>query len=84
MRRGATLAPVDAGMEKLRAYGNVTALDGMTPEELRDQIKNYDALIIRSASQASRLPRTAAAAAVAACSSLWNAVAARSPSSTAL
>ena len=48
-----------AGMEKLRAYGNVTALDGMTPEELRDQIKNYDALIIRSASQAGRLPLAA-------------------------
>ena len=40
-----------AGLEKLRAFGNVTALDAMTPEELKDQIKNYDALIIRSASK---------------------------------
>lgn len=41
----------NAGLEKLRAFGNVTALDSMTPEELKEQIKNFDALIIRSASK---------------------------------
>lgn len=44
----------EVGLEKLRAFGNVTALDSMTSKELNDQIKNFDALIIRSASKVTR------------------------------
>ena len=39
------------GLDKLRAFGNVTTSDGMSPEELKAAIGQYDALIIRSASK---------------------------------
>jgi hypothetical protein len=45
-------AVATAGLDLLRAFGNVTTSDGMSPEELQSSIGQYDALIIRSASKA--------------------------------
>lgn len=42
-----------SGLDLLRAFGNVTTSDGLSPEELKATIGQYDALIIRSASKVS-------------------------------
>lgn len=40
-----------AGLEKLRAHFEVDVLTGLSPEELASVISDYDALIVRSATQ---------------------------------
>ena len=65
------------GLDLLRAFGNVTASDGMSPEELKSCIGDYDALIIRSASKVLAVKLTLAcqlAHHVALLSPLWEVV----------
>ena len=52
---------LDTGIKILADYGNVEEAYGMSPAELCEKIKDFDALIIRSATQVYMQPEPAPA-----------------------